>query len=117
MNPVKELQSLPEKVQRLRAGLEDLIKNLPQNNNISPAGSGSAFTVKLSDLSKDLVFSPQYYDFKAQHKMFLKVIRLTPIDKLDTRMKNILDKGVIDGYRINHQVLEAVRQIWCPEST
>lgn len=115
MNPVKELRSLPSKVQALRAGLEDLIKNLPQNQDATPVGSGSAFTVKLSDLSKDKILSPVYYDFKAQHKLFLNVIQLTPIDKLDTKMKGILDTGYIAGVKINPQVLEAVRQIWLSE--
>ena len=113
MNPKKKLDSIKEKVQALRAGLEVLIKNVPQNQNITPAGAG--FVMSSRHLSRDLNFSPAYYDFKEQHKMLLKVIRLTPIDKLDERIKTILSKRNIEGQVLHPEVIKGVRRIWLQE--
>lgn len=111
MNSLEELRSLPSKVQVLRDEIKDLIKNLPQNPDITPAGSG--FTMSIRKLSPDMNLSPYYYDFKFQYEEIIKVIDNTQIENLDERVKRMLVTGKINNdYRLHSQVLETLRRIW-----
>jgi len=99
-------------VQRLRSELEGLIKSLPQNPNITPAGAG--YIIQKRHLLSNL--TPWYYDYIYQYKLVRKVITTTPIESLERMMGKILTKGKIDEQPLHPDVVAEVKRVWIEEA-
>lgn len=110
LDPVMTIRELLKKIDWMKEKVQDLIKDLPQNPNIKPAGKG--FTMSSSNLSKERVLSPEYYDYKHQYEMINKIIEGTPAPTLDHRIKTILKEGRILNYKLHPDVIESIRIIW-----
>ena len=117
---LKELRALPKKTKALRDDIKVLFKNLKQNPDITPAGAG-CFTMNLSNLSWSGNLSPSHYDFEVQYKALRKVIRLTPLDKLDDKFLEIIRTGKIakssnEVLTLHPKVVEKIKEIWLTDS-
>lgn len=109
-DPLQTIRELLKKIDGMKRKVQDLIKNLPQNLDIKPAGKG--FTMSLSNLSEERVLSPEFYDFKHQYEMINKIIEGTPAPSLEIKIKTILKEGRILNYKLHPDVIESIKIIW-----
>jgi len=110
------IKDLAERVKQVKQSISNQINELPQNENIQMVnGSVNAFTMKFSELSKDKVFSPHYYDFRHQYKMIVELLENTPIEKFEDKFNNIIESGKVvyqkNTYALNPKVIDYLKTI------
>jgi len=113
------IEEMTNEINRLKQEINDLILNLPDNPKITRLNH-SCFTINSSDLSKDLVLSPLYYDFKNQYQKIVDIINETEIHEVVKQLEKLLTpnqsgsywikyKGI--RYRFNPKVIENIKSI------
>ncbi len=81
-------------IKALKRALYVAISGLPDNPKIKRLGSG-CFTIMSSDISRDRIWSPEYYDFRLQYEEIIKLIDKTPIEKIDKVFEDIFKTGFL----------------------
>ncbi len=91
-------------VDALKNSLKLKINSLPDNPNIQRLGGG-CFTMNFSEIAKAPVhrMSPEFYDFKEQHKTLCDIIDNTEVTTLPEKLKSIIDTG---KYRLKTRTTE-----------
>lgn len=110
-------QEFKDKVNKLKADLKALISGLPENPDITPLG-GTCYSVSSSALNQHDNWSPSYYRFQSQYKTIIdEVIEKTPLERLETRMDEILKSGTVykknqGTIKLHPEVIKHLRQAW-----
>lgn len=89
---VKHLNDL--NMLQIKEELTYIILTLPDNNNITRL-SDQCFVMSSANLSNDLCLTPEYYDFKRQYKLIVKIIEECSIERIQSLMSDITRKGSV----------------------
>jgi len=106
MSLKKEVESLKKQKEALLKKLQQVILNLhdnPKIKRIAVSGdalseASSAFTMNMSDLSRGLELSPDFYDFKYQYKMLVQ--KLEKSDDFVATIENAIKEK---EFKIQHK--------------
>ena len=81
-----------------------------QNPALTPIGE-RCFTLKLSDLSKDLILSPQYYDFNWQYDLLINKLTTKGVEYFVSFIEKVVKEQKCDGYRLHPEVIKSLEEI------
>ena len=104
-----------EEVQRLldeakEKALNTVKEAKHQNPKLKPLGS-NCFTIKLSDLSEDLILSPQYYDFNWQFHLLINKLKSKGVEYFIPFVEKVVKDKKCDGYRLHPEVIKSLEEI------
>lgn len=105
------LAELEEIILQYKQKAIDLIDSRrSQNPSLKPIGS-TCFTIKLSDLSDDLVLQPQYYDFLWQYDALIDKLRKQTLSTFRNTINSVIDTGKLDGKRFHPEVIAVLKEL------
>ena len=81
-----------------------------QNPALKPLGH-NCFTIRFSDLSADLVLSPQYYDFMWQYDALIEKLHKQSLETFKNTIQKVIETGKLDGQRFHPDVIEVLKEI------
>ena len=81
-----------------------------QNPALNRVGS-CCYTIKVSDLSEDLILSPQYYDFEWQFDLLLNKLQQKGVEYFVPFVKKVVAEKKCDGYRLHPEVVRSLEEI------
>lgn len=73
---------------------EILLNEIPESNHIKRLNQ-NCFLINLSDLSKDKILDPKFYDYKYQMDLCISVLTKTPISEFISTIKKMIKDGFI----------------------
>jgi len=79
---------------KIKKQLTDIILTLQDNPNITRINN-QCFIISSANLSNDLCLTPEYYDFKRQYRLIVRIIEECSTEKAQSLMNNIVNKGSI----------------------
>lgn len=89
-----------------------MILNLPDNPNIDRIDDRT-FIVNSSDFATS--WSPEYHDFKSQHRVICQILERIPIDQVESVLMAAIKRGSIvyqrNSYRLHPGVVEQIKSI------
>ena len=114
VNNMKLSQTMQEVEKMLedakREALSTIEASEKQNPKINKIGK-CIFSIKLSNLSEDLVLSPHYYDFKWQFDLIIKNLKRKSIESFVPFLKLVVEKGKCNGERLHPDVLKILSDL------
>ncbi len=91
-----EITTLNKKIEAIKAGIMEHMRNLPDNPKIRRLeGNKHCYVIRSKDLAKR--WSPEFYDFSYQYKIIVDVLERSK--DFFGRLREILDTGVIRAKR------------------
>ena len=103
--------SIETLIQECKNSIETTIKdNSIKNDKLKPIGE-CCFTISFSDLSKDCVLSPKYYDFSWQFDLIIKKLRKQGIEAFMNTVQKIIETGKCDGERFHPDVIAVLKEL------
>ena len=81
-----------------------------QNPALNRIGS-HCYTLKLSDLSEDLILSPQYYDFEWQYDLLMNKLQMKGVEYFIPFVTKVVAEKKCDGYRLHPEVIKSLEEI------
>lgn len=89
----------------------DLIESRKSQNPALNRIGNTCFTIKFSDLSQDLVLSPQYYDFVWQYDALIEKCRKQSINTFKNTLQDLIKTGKLDGKRFHPDVIKVMKEL------
>lgn len=126
----KDIETIEKQVADIKLKYILELKNIKQNPDINSLRN-NCFSIKFSDLSKDLVLSPSYYDFNRQKDILIAAVIQLDLKHLKNYFTYIIEKGSLPistpikekgtgkvlyeggyNFRINPLVIEEIKRIF-----
>ena len=89
---LKKAQELAKAILKLKEEVANDIKSLPENPDIKVINK-QCFTIKFSQLSKDLCLSPEYYRFSFQYQALADMILRSQAENVFRKLNEALADG------------------------
>jgi AAA15 family ATPase/GTPase len=109
MTLTKTLEEIEQIIQQYKEKALSLVESRrEQNPSLKPIGS-NCYTIRLSELSEDLVLSPQYYDFLWQYDALLKKLREQSLESFKKTIETVIQTGKLNGQRFHPDVIAVLK--------
>jgi hypothetical protein len=109
------LKQLIDQIENVKQQLYAKILSLPENDKITILSEHpKCFTVKFSDVIGK-PFNAEYYDFKAQYKILVELLKNTTTENFENCINNAIETGKVRHnnvtYNLNPEVVKYLKSI------